>query len=243
MRRGGLSVWVHLYICMYVCMYNVCRQKTRLFAVLLLENRHEIALYRSASQFIFFERCLQSRKSLLSSAMAMVSNSCTAPRGIEHYGNWVCRPTTSLRERWRKTMQIGSPRVSQELGCGTESRSIPAQSKPTTCWVYRMTVLHAEPFNRLTYSYMDHHCLWATASQTQLSACSKNYKAKGSICVSIFAQWLLWSGSRPAVQTWSRGCQALVRKKHWTRWQQGTTSHGDVEDMELSDTTQVTGDH
>ena len=33
----------------------VCRQKTRLFAVLLLENRHEIALYRSASQFIFFE--------------------------------------------------------------------------------------------------------------------------------------------------------------------------------------------
>ena len=23
----------------------------------------------------------------------------------------------------------------QELGCGTESRSIPAQSKPTTCWV------------------------------------------------------------------------------------------------------------
>ena len=36
----------------------VCRQKTRLFAVLPLENRHEIALYRSASQFIFFERCL-----------------------------------------------------------------------------------------------------------------------------------------------------------------------------------------
>ena len=105
-----------IYIYMYVCMYNVCRQKTRLFAVLLLENRHEIALYRSASQFIFFERCLQSRKSLLSSAMAMVSNSCTAPRGIEHYGNWVCRPTTSLRERWRKTMQIGSPSKRQELG-------------------------------------------------------------------------------------------------------------------------------
>ena len=52
----------------YLC---VCRQKTRLFAVLPLENRHEIALYRSASQFIFFERCLESRTSLLSSAMAM----------------------------------------------------------------------------------------------------------------------------------------------------------------------------
>ena len=57
-------------MCVGVC---VCRQKTRLFAVLLLENRHEI--YRSASQFIFFERCLESRTSLLSSAMAMVSNS------------------------------------------------------------------------------------------------------------------------------------------------------------------------
>ena len=135
-------------------MYNVCRQKTRLFAVILLENRHEIAIYRSASQFIFFERCLQSRKSLLSSAMAMVSNSCTAPRG---YGNWVCRPTMSLRERWRKTMQIGSPSKRQELGCGTESRSIPAQSKPTTCWVLQMTVLHVEPFNRLTYIATDHH--------------------------------------------------------------------------------------
>ena len=53
-----------------ICLF-VCRQKTRLFAVLPLENRHEIALYRSASQFIFFERCLESRTSLLSSAMAM----------------------------------------------------------------------------------------------------------------------------------------------------------------------------
>ena len=35
----------------------------------LIENRHEIAIYRSASQFIFFERCLESRTSLLSSAM------------------------------------------------------------------------------------------------------------------------------------------------------------------------------
>ena len=124
-RVKRLSPSIYLFVC--GC---VCRQKTRLFAVLLLENRHEIALYRSASQFIFFERCLQSRKSLLSSAMAMVSNSCTAPRGIEHYGNWVCRPTTSLRERWRKCQQIGSPcSKRQELGCGTESRSIPAQSK------------------------------------------------------------------------------------------------------------------
>ena len=56
-----------------------------------------------------------------------VSNSCTAPRGIEHYGNWVCRPTTSLRERWRRD------KSRQELGYGAESRSIPVQSKPTTC--------------------------------------------------------------------------------------------------------------
>ena len=112
-KQNSGSVRVHYYpvhvlsVWMCVC---VCRQKTWLFAVLLLENRHQIALYsyRSASQFIFFERCLQSRMSLLSSAMAMVSNS------------------------WRKcqqTMQISSPSETQELRCGTESRSIPAQSK------------------------------------------------------------------------------------------------------------------
>ena len=123
-----------------MCVSMCVSAKTRLFAVLLLENRHEIALYRSASQFIFFERCLQSRTTLLSSAIAMVSNSCTAPRGKEHYGNWVCRPTTSLRERygahargWRNvSKQCRSARPcseTQKLRCGTESRSIPAQSK------------------------------------------------------------------------------------------------------------------
>ena len=35
---------------MCVCVCGLCRQKTWLFAV-LVENRHEIALYRSASQF------------------------------------------------------------------------------------------------------------------------------------------------------------------------------------------------
>ena len=64
----SIYVCVCVYVCMYVCMY-VCRQKTRLFVP--LKNRHEIALYRSASQFIFFERCLERRTSLLSSAMAM----------------------------------------------------------------------------------------------------------------------------------------------------------------------------
>ena len=84
---------------MYVTIF-VCRQKTGLFVVLLLENRHEIALYRSASQFIFFERCLQSRKSLLSSAMAMVSNSCTAPRGIVSAArSLTCRD--DLDSKWR----------------------------------------------------------------------------------------------------------------------------------------------
>ena len=69
-RVKRLSPSIYLFVCVCVC-GCVCRQKTRLFAVLPLENRHEIALYRSASQFIFFERCLESRTSLLSSAMAM----------------------------------------------------------------------------------------------------------------------------------------------------------------------------
>ena len=36
-RVKRLSPSIYIYVC-------VCRQKTRLFAVLLLENRHEIAL-------------------------------------------------------------------------------------------------------------------------------------------------------------------------------------------------------
>ena len=66
---------------MYVCMF-VCDQKTRLFTVLPLENRHEMAFCRSVSQFIFLERCLKSRASLLSSAIPWVSNSCTADKNI-----------------------------------------------------------------------------------------------------------------------------------------------------------------
>ena len=182
MRRGGLSVWVRLYVCVCVS------AKTRLFAVLLLENRHEIALYRSASQFIFFKRCLQSRTTLLSSAMAMVSNSCTAPRGIEHYGKWVCRPTTSLRERCEHTHEVGE-NVSKQCRSARPVRvrhksyvaeqravqSIPAQSKANnllsfTEWrssmqshsidlVYIATDLHPEI---VSYCISD-------------SACSKSY--------------------------------------------------------------------
>ena len=157
----------------------MCRQKTRLFAVLSLENRHEIALYRSASQFYILRK--MPRKPDESSVECYGHGFLIAawPRGgIEHYGNWVCRSTTSLRERWRKTMQIGSPSKRQELGCGTESRSIPAQSKPTT---------------------------------DSAIACSKNYKAKGSIlCASIFDQWVALEWLKACCTdmiTWI--CQAL----------------------------------
>ena len=105
---------------------------------------------------------------------AMVSNSCTAPRGIEHYGNWVCRPTTSLRERYEHTHEVGemsannADRLAQwdtrvtlrnrePFNTSTIKSQQPAQ-------FYRIAVHHAEPFNRLTYSYRPPHCLWAIAS-------------------------------------------------------------------------------
>ena len=178
--------------------------KTRLFAVLLLENRHEIALYRSASQFIFFERCLQSRTTLLSSAMAMVSNSCTAPRGIEHYGNWVCRPTTSLRERcehthgWRNvSKQCRSARPVRHKSYVAEKRAVQYQhnQKPTTSSVLQND---GPPCRAIQSPYLQTSTLFVSYCISD-SACSKSYKAKGSTCVSIFDQWLLWSGSRPAV--------------------------------------------
>ena len=125
----------------------VCVSAKNTAVCCLIENRHEIALYRSASQFIFFERCLESRTSLLSSAR--VSNSCTAPRGI--YGNWVCRPTTSLSELQR---QIDSPSKTQDLRLrNREPLQDQYSQSQQPAEFYRMTVLHAEPFNRLSYSY------------------------------------------------------------------------------------------
>ena len=156
---------IYIFVCVYMC---VCvSAKTRLFAVLLLENRHEIALYRSASQFIFFERCLQSRTTLLSSAMAMVSNSCTAPRGIEHYGNWVCRSTTSLRERcehthgWRNvSKQCRSARPVRHKSYVVEKRAVQYQhnQKPTTSSVLQNDGPPCRAIqSTYLYSYTDLH--------------------------------------------------------------------------------------
>ena len=59
----------------------------------------------------------------------MISNSCTAPRGIEHYGNCMGVSAHDEPERALEKMLVGSPSKRQELDCGTESRSILAQSK------------------------------------------------------------------------------------------------------------------
>ena len=73
--------------------------------------------------------------------------------------------------------------------CHNNLLSLQNDSPPCISHVNEMYIYHA---TLIVPSY----CI-----SDQLSACSKNYKAKGSICVSIFDQWLLWSGSRPAVQT------------------------------------------
>ena len=43
-----------------MCVGVQCRQKTRLYAVLLLENRHEIALTQLGLAIYILERCLES---------------------------------------------------------------------------------------------------------------------------------------------------------------------------------------
>ena len=78
MRRGGLSVSVRPY---------VCRQKTRLFAVLPHRKSARNSSLPLGLAFIFFERCLETRTSLLSSAKAMAFLIALRPRGwLEHYG-------------------------------------------------------------------------------------------------------------------------------------------------------------
>ena len=134
----------------------VCRQKTRLFAVLAARksprNSSLLGLMNSYSS----KDAYRIGRVFCRVLWPWFLIAARPRRGIEHYGNWVVssRPRRALRERWRKCQQIGSPcSKRQELGCGTESRSIPAQSKANNLLSFhRMTVLHAEPFNRLTCS-------------------------------------------------------------------------------------------
>ena len=116
-------------VCVCVCVMYGSAQ-TRLFAVLLSWKSPQL-LARPRNSYSSKD-AYKVRTSLLSSAMAMVSNSCSGC--IEHYGNNVgprraWESAVSTRTRLEKTMQIGSPSETQELRCGTESRSIPAQSK------------------------------------------------------------------------------------------------------------------
>ena len=111
----------------------MCRQKARLLAVLPLENCHQIALYRSASQFIFFERCLQSRTSLGVSAhdepervLWALWLACTR---LEKMSASRCRSTRPVRHK-----------SSARLGCGTElfnASTVKSQQPARFC---RMTV-------------------------------------------------------------------------------------------------------
>ena len=65
------------------------------------------------------------------------------PRGgIEHYGNWVCQPTTSLRERCEQTHEVGenvskqcrSARPVRHESYVAEQRAVQYQHNlPTTC--------------------------------------------------------------------------------------------------------------
>ena len=144
MRRGGLSVLspsIYLCVCVWMC---VSSKNTAVCCLTARKSPRNSSLPLGLAIYILRK---MPRKPDESSVECYGLIAARPPRGIEHYGNWVCRPTTSLRERWRKcgspsirlrnrepsSMQIGSPSKRQELGCGTESRSIPVQSKPTTC--------------------------------------------------------------------------------------------------------------
>ena len=61
------------------------------------------------------------------------------PRGgIEHYGNWVCRPTTRLRERCEHTHEVG------------ENVSKQCRSARPVRYKTRIRLQNREPFNTST---------------------------------------------------------------------------------------------
>ena len=170
----------------------------------------------------------------------MLCNSCTAPRGIEHYGNWVCRPTTSLRERCEHTHEVGenADRLAQwDTRVMLRNREPVIQNDGPPCRAIQSTYLYiATDLCALFVSY----CI-------SDSACS--------IRVTKLRAVHVWVSSTSGCSGVAQGLLLLYRHDHvdvnfiigrntehdW--WQQETTSHGYVEDMELSDNTQVTGDH
>ena len=79
-----------------------------------------------------------------------------------------------------------------------EQRAVQYQhnQKPTTCSVYRMTAMQSHSIDLPIATDLHPVC---ELLHLRLRLFYKSYKAKGSTCVSIFDQWLLWSGSRPAV--------------------------------------------
>ena len=67
---GGLSVWLCPYRC--VCVY---KNAAVYYGTLLLKHCHEIALNFSVVEYLFFERRLQSRDSLLSRDLFILTTS------------------------------------------------------------------------------------------------------------------------------------------------------------------------
>ena len=105
------------------------------------------------------------QKSLSDFVWHLLKNMNARPSGIEHYGKWVCRPTTSLRDavstrtRLEKMLANNADRLAQwESDTRVTLRNREpfsqywAQSKvyQQPAQFYRMTVLHAVPFNRLS---------------------------------------------------------------------------------------------
>ena len=178
---------------------------------------------------------------------------CVGPRRA-----WESAMSTRTRlEKCQQTMQIGSPSETQELRCGTESRSIPAQSKANnllsfTEWRSSMQS-HSIDLPQATDLHTVCELLHPCISD---SACFKSYKAIRAVHV--------WVSSTSGCSGVAQGLLLLYRHDHvdgnfiigrnteHDDSKKLSVMHGYVEDMELSESleitnavhyTQVTGDH
>ena len=127
--RAPLSVWVRLYICLCVCVWMcVSSKNTAVCCLTARKSPRNSSLPLGLAIYILRKMPRKPDESSVECYGHGFLIAARPPRGIEHYGNWVCRPTTSLRERWRKTMQIGSPMQ----------------------WETRVRLRNREPFNTST---------------------------------------------------------------------------------------------
>ena len=121
MRRGGLSgLSPFIYLC--VCIVCVSAKYTAVCCLTARKSPRNSSLPLGARNSYSSKDAYKVGRLFCRVQWPWFLIAARPRGGIEHYGNWVCRPTTSLRERcehthegWRKCQQTNADRLADSL--------------------------------------------------------------------------------------------------------------------------------